>query len=233
LASKKNDSLEGDRLVQRLEQIRSRKRSAQSEQGSLIGDDGVVIDRQSGVLTEPRPDVPRHAAAVATLGQSPTVKRALPMWHENERAGPNVLMRSSLFSIAPPKVRRWVAVASKPREVVCLGEYEISMVGEELRQDDGDVLFGVIHLSRIQARRGGQVQFIASEFIRELGWNRDGHTYKRLHEIFRRLASTLIIVKGKNVNSDEIREAGFSMLQYDFVRDELQRPSAVAQCAQN
>lgn len=107
--------------------------------------------------------------------------------------------------------------------MVCLGDYEISMVGEELRQDDGDVLFGVIHLARIQAKRGGEVQFIASEFIRELGWNRDGYTYKRLHEIFRRLASTLIIVKGKNVNSNEIRETGFTMLQYDFIRDDKNR----------
>jgi len=172
---------------------------------------------------EDEPQVQMTRGASRAVGDYLKVKRPIPMWHENERAGPNVLMRSSLFTIAPLNMKRWVATASKPRDIACLGDYQIRMVGEELRQDDGDVFFGVLHLARVQANRGGTVQFVASEFIRDLGWNRDGHTYKRLHEIFRRLASTLLIVSGKNVTGDEIRETGFTMLEYDYVRDESNR----------
>lgn len=217
-ADNKAQKIDGSMLGQRVEQIAAKQRRASQDlhagqSGALFEDEGLegkTAPAKAGV------NIQREVTASKDL----RVKQPLPVWGENERAGPNVLMRSALFSIAPLNMQRWVAVASKPREISCLGEYEISMVGEELRQDDGDVFFGVIHLARLQARQGGEVQFVASEFIRDLGWNRDGHTYKRLHDIFRRLASTLLIVKGRNVSTDEIRETGFHMLQYDHVRED-------------
>lgn len=203
-------------LGNRLEQIRARSKPVQPTEDRCINGSLAFEDE------EPQVHLVRSNSA-RSVGEYLKVKRPIPMWHENERAGPNVLMRSSLFTIAPLNMKRWVATASKPRDIACLGDYQIQMVGEELRQDDGDVFFGVLHLARVQANRGGTVQFVASEFIRDLGWNRDGHTYKRLHEIFRRLASTLLIVSGKNVTGEEIRETGFTMLEYDYARDESNR----------
>jgi len=212
--STRTNKTESDPLIDRIERMRA-KQKENANDDLLHGQGEFVMDDDNG----PEDQLPADEITGTKDSKALSVKKPLPMWNENERAGPNVLMRSSLFTIAPKNSKRWVAVASKPREVACLGEYEISMVGEQLRQDDGDVFFAVLHLARLQAKRGGEVQFVASEFINELGWNRDGHTYKRLKQIFRRLASTLIIVKGKNVHKDEIREAGFTMLQYDFVRE--------------
>lgn len=206
----KNTATQGDHLVERLNQIRQRSQDAAEPSQTTVSDDPTPDPagfELSPVQQAPVPQPPSQAL---------TIKKPLPMWHEGERAGPNVLMRSSLFGIASSRYKRWVAVASKPRDVMCLGEYQIQMVGEELRQDDGDVLFGILHLARFQAQRGGEVKFVASDFISSLGWNRDGYTYKRLHEIIRRLASTLIIIRGKNVKRDEIREGGFRLLEYDF-----------------
>lgn len=179
-------------------------------------------DSDSKPLTDgkqPRTGAEKDSKKAVEIDEDNVVVKPLPVWKENERAGPNILMRSSLFTIGGSRLKRWVAVASQPREVICLGDYEIYQVGEELRQEDGDVLYAILHIARMNSRRGGEVQFIAADFIRELGWNRDGHTYKRLSDIIRRLASTMIIVSGKSIQKGIFREAGFSLLNYEHVQD--------------
>jgi hypothetical protein len=199
--------------VERLNKIRERADSDTALQGDFL---------KQEVLDEACPDADQSPKQSPPATQVLATKR-LPMWADNERAGPNVLMRSSIFGIAPPRTKRWVAGASEPREVVVLGDIQISMIGEELRQEDADVLFGILHLARITSRHGGVVEFTASDFIRELGWGRDGRSYQRLHGIIRRLASTTFIVSGKMAASGQFAERGFTLLQYDFVRDTERR----------
>ncbi|NLC22376.1 MAG: hypothetical protein GX771_10790 [Halomonadaceae bacterium] len=198
--------------VERLNKIRER-----------IDSDGVKRDFLEGELLDGADENLNQAAQADPASTSIIPMKRLPMWADCERAGPNILMRSSIFGIAPPRTKRWVAGSSEPREVIVLGDIQISMIGEELRQEDADVLFGILHLARITNRYGGGVEFTASDFIRELGWSRDGRSYHRLHGIIRRLASTTFIVSGKNVSLDNFAERGFTLLQYDFVRDTERR----------
>lgn len=113
----------------------------------------------------------------------------LPIWAEPQRATPNVLLRSALFSAS--KRRRIV----KREELAAWGDTKILYTGETLNQADENVWLQLVHLYRKQCEPADlSVRFNAKPFLRELGAKRvGGSNIDRLTSSLARLRSTVHI----------------------------------------
>lgn len=202
-------AMQGDLLVERLERMAAQHSSSE---GDVELEMSLDLPAHSPSVQRPKKELEMPQKKSGDV----EVFRRLPCWAEVERAGPNLLMRSSIFGIASAKVPRWVSTPREPRELMVLGDFEISLIGEELRQEDGDVLFGILHLARLTPRPSSTVVFTGAAFLESLGWSRTGSNYHRLHTIVRRLASTTIVARGHGIKPKTFRETGFSLIQYDL-----------------
>jgi len=123
-----------------------------------------------------------------------------PVWKTENRAMPNVIVRSALFTAKnknAPRVTRW-------RETLAvIGPGEIEYTGPELRQDDEDVLMCLVNLARklygndelANPENRYRVPFNRGTLIAELGWSRTKSSYKRLHDCLIRCKATALVVK--------------------------------------
>lgn len=98
-ADNKAPKIVGCVLGQRVEQIGAKQRRA--SQDLPTGQSGALFEDE-GRDSKPAPaKAGVNAQREVSASKELRVKQPLPVWGENERAGPNVLMRSALFSIAP------------------------------------------------------------------------------------------------------------------------------------
>lgn len=137
---------------------------------------------------------PRHSSTV-TLGPA-----QLPFWPNELRGLPNVFARSALFSVA--NIRKGERQNLKRHEIAALKGISITYTGEQLRQDDEDVLLQLLHIARLQ-ELGTEVRFTAYSMITELGWTRNAGSYKRLIDCIDRMKASAVAV---TVESGGIRE---------------------------
>lgn len=116
--------------------------------------------------------------------------RLLPQWPEAERAAPNEILRSALFTA---RNRNQPRPYLKESPIVVIGEGEIRYRGEELRQDDELVWLHLLHLAKGKAL-GECVEFTPYAFLKALGWpvNRGG--YQRLKTCLLRMMATAVEV---------------------------------------
>lgn len=131
----------------------------------------------------------------ASLEQQP---RHLPPWSETQRAAPNEILRSALFTV---RNRNQARPYLKDSPIVVIGEGEIRYRGEELRQDDELVWLHLLHLAKAKAL-GECVEFTPYAFLKALGWpvNRGG--YQRLKTSLLRMMATAV-----EISSARLRQA--------------------------
>jgi len=113
----------------------------------------------------------------------------MPIWPEPQRAMPNAMLRSALFSAA--RRRRQV----KREQLAAWGRTEILLTGETFNQADEGVWLQLVHLYRTQCEPADcKVRFSAKPFLRELGSKRPGGSnVNRLLDSIARLGATVHI----------------------------------------
>lgn len=123
-----------------------------------------------------------------------------PVWKSENRAMPNVIVRSSLFTARNPRTPR---VYRKNETLAVIGPGEIEYTGEELRQDDEDVLLCLVNEARKlfgsdnleNPGKRFRIPFNRGALVAELGWTRNSRSYQRLRECLTRLKATELTVK--------------------------------------
>jgi len=147
-----------------------------------------------------------------------------PQWKAEARAMPNVVVRSSLFTARNAKTPR---VYRRRETLVVIGPGEIEYTGEELRQDDEDVLMCLVNLARklfgndelANPENRYRTPFNRGTLISELGWTRNARSYQRLKNCLTRLKATELVVKVSSADLD----AGYSvslLTEYGWFEDD-------------
>lgn len=127
-----------------------------------------------------------------TLTTSQLRGHQLPLWPNDVRGISNAMARSALFNVANSRkgVRKHLKRVTLPSLQGC----EITYTGEELRQDDEDVMLQILHIARVQ-RLGDPVPFTGHSMLTELGWYPNGASYKRLVDCLDRLKASSVEIK--------------------------------------
>jgi hypothetical protein len=118
----------------------------------------------------------------------------LPLWREALRGMPYAFARSSLF-VAGNRSTTNARPYLKQAKLASIGGLEVTYTGEELRQDDADVLLQCYHLAREQPL-GTAIEFTAWAMIKALKWSQTASSYERLRGVIIRLKATAVVVKG-------------------------------------
>lgn len=124
-------------------------------------------------------------------GATVTLPDQLPIWPSAVRGLPNPFARSALFTSG--NIRAGARVDLKQKPIAALSGISITYTGEELRQDDEDVFMQILHIARMHTL-GTEVRFTAYSMLSELGWSKNGDSYKRLSDCLIRLKATALAV---------------------------------------
>jgi hypothetical protein len=148
-----------------------------------------------------------------------------PVWKSKNRALPNVIVRSSLFTARNVKTPR---VYRRRETLAVIGPGEIQYTGEELRQDDEDVLLCLVNEAR--KRHGNdclddpdmrfRIPFNRGAMIAELGWSRNARSYQRLQDCLSRLKATELLVKTQISDLETAGQAVSLVVEYSWRADE-------------
>lgn len=133
-----------------------------------------------------------QAAAPAIAGDSSAIQ--LPLWRETLRGMPYAFARSSLFVAGNRSTTNYRPYLKQAR-LASIGGLEVTYTGEELRQDDADVLLQCYHLARTQPL-GTPIEFTAWAMIKSLKWSQTASSYDRLRNVIIRLKATAVVVSG-------------------------------------
>lgn len=114
-------------------------------------------------------------------------------WAKGLRQVPNALIRCGLFTVGNNKNKREFWPAGKPVKVATYGSLEVSFQGEELRQDDLDVLLELIYIYQGKPSKS-KVDFPPLHLIRDLGWSKNTASYERLKKCILRLQMGVVSI---------------------------------------
>ncbi len=181
----------------------SQESIAHSPSSAAIADDGQQGSSQSSNTT-----------AVATV----------PVWADNLRQLPNVFLRSALFSVGNNKNKRKYYSAKEPLHVETYGNYSMLFRGEELRQDDLDLMMELLHIVRGQPSHT-KVHVCPMHLIRDMDWSRNKDSYSRLEKIILRLQMgviSIVIQSKKKDGSEEVLKYHGSFIKSSAMRDNMQ-----------
>lgn len=133
-------------------------------------------------------------ASVATSPQAgiPSQARQLPLWPDLERAIPNHLARSSLFSPIAPGRRK----QHDRSEIASREDVKISFTGKQLDMADCDVFMQALYEAH-RAPLGERVVIKRGAFLKAIGRSTGKSDYEWLHEAFRRLFLGAIEIEAK------------------------------------
>jgi hypothetical protein len=120
------------------------------------------------------------------------VDNQIPFWPNDVRGLPNAMARSAMFNVS--KGSSGAREHFKMLKIESLSGIEIHFTGEELRQDDEDVLLQLIHLGR-EADAGHEVSFTGHAMLRELLWDASSKGYDRLIECINRLKANSVQIR--------------------------------------
>lgn len=113
-------------------------------------------------------------------------------WPERVRGIPNVILRSSLFSISQTR-----PVSRKLTLITSVDGFELRFKGEHFNQDDLDVWQALVHRARKQPL-GTYVRFTVNEVLRELDRKTGGTQHTQLQEEIARLIGGVIEMRWVN-----------------------------------
>ena len=150
--------------------------------------------------------------AMAPKESKVPLTQPLPLWNDSSHAAPNLVTRSALFNIRSNQIRRRMIPPSRKELIMTAGDIQLFMAGEELRQDDADLFFHLLHHARVQARQGGWVHFRAHQVLLEMGWQTSGKGYEQLRRSIERMTNVLLVIEGRDDQLKVQFGEGFSML---------------------
>jgi hypothetical protein len=149
----------------------------------------IVTAQKSKKAETPVPEKSSESAKKRDLAQV----IQLPIWPEPQRAAPNVVLRSALFSVIKKGHRKDL----KKELVATWPGTEIRFTGEQLDQFDETVWLQTVHLAATQAQENGVARFKLSGFLRSLGLSKHGNALKRLDASFTRMIACEVDIKGE------------------------------------
>lgn len=113
------------------------------------------------------------------------------LWGETARGLNNQIARSALFGISNKTKKRELM---QRVELYNYGTGKITYSGPDLRQDDEDVFFQILHVSR-QIDLNNKIEFSGYQFLKQLGWQPNSKNYDRLRGIITNLAGAVVEVE--------------------------------------
>lgn len=157
----------------------------------------------------------RDRAAAVTAAQQEVAERRLKAWADEVREAPNEALRGALFTA---RNRNTARQQFKSEELVVYGNARLIYTGEELRQDDLDVWFQVLHFAR-EADLGHPIAFSPLAMKKELDMPYGRKHTDRLKTILTRLKANSLTIHserlGKGVSLSLIRK-----FEYDDALEE-------------
>lgn len=121
-----------------------------------------------------------------------TTPKTIPKWPEYDRGGPPSIFRSSLFGIFHDRDRSRLIEF----QMVSQGDLSVWYWGEELNQQDLDVLLAIFHLSR-GGVPGEDIPVSQAELLRLCGVASSGQNITTLHERITRLIGALVDIQNR------------------------------------
>ncbi len=127
----------------------------------------------------------------------------LPLWPENKRGVPNVILRSALFPAIQSRDRKYL----KQVEIFSQQGIKIIFTGEQFNQEDLTIWQTLVHLVKNQPL-GSECVFSARSILKSLGLPTSGNQHKTLHSsIIRLMACAISITRdGKTYGGSLIEE---------------------------
>lgn len=135
----------------------------------------------------------------------------LPVWGDDKRGVPNVVLRTALFTATARGKRPFLERV----EIASVGGISVLFTGPRLDQADADVWQNCLHLARVAT--GSRIEFTASSFLRDIGRKTDGRTYEWLKASLTRLQVSAI------TSSDGKRTFSGQLLQNWFLDEEAEK----------
>jgi hypothetical protein len=125
----------------------------------------------------------RKLVAAETVPMTPIPQfTQLPMWGEPVRGMPNDFARGALFTAVKDGPRKRFSAA----HIATLESVDIRYTGDELRQDDLDVVLTLLHFARNQDLKD-PIQTRVYAMLKELRWSCNTREKEHLFECFTRL----------------------------------------------
>jgi len=133
----------------------------------------------------------RALEASRTARESGKVLVQLPIWDDDQRSAPAVIVRSALFGL----VQRGKRKAVENHLLVAWGSNEILYTGFLLDQTDMDVWLEVMHRVRMYPL-GREVRFTAREFLKSIGRKPSGQAITWLRSSLVRMQACGVSIRG-------------------------------------
>jgi hypothetical protein len=127
---------------------------------------------------------PEPESAPSALGQ-------IPFWPANVRGMPNVLLRCAIFNANNPNAAR---VQMKKEKLASLENFEITFTGEDLRQDESNLLEELLHLAR-DTVLSERIEVSGYALLKRLGAGTSKKDYAKLVTMLERLQAGQITLK--------------------------------------
>jgi hypothetical protein len=115
----------------------------------------------------------------------------IPFWPANVRGMPNVLLRCAIFNANNPNATR---VQMKKEKLASLENFEIIFSGEDLRQDESNLLEELLHLAR-DTVLSERIEVSGYALLKRLGSGTSKKDYAKLVTMLERLQSGQITLK--------------------------------------
>jgi hypothetical protein len=131
---------------------------------------------------------PRPEAKPAAPTSAPT---QIPFWPANVRGMPNVLLRCAIFNANNPNAAR---MQLKKEKLASLENFEIIFSGEDLRQDESNLLEELLHLARDMVL-SERIEVSGYALLKRLGSGTSKKDYSKLVTMLERLQSGQITLK--------------------------------------
>lgn len=143
-------------------------------------------DGQPSASNRSKKDPPKRPRQLGT-----DLQPRFPIWPQDKRGISNDMARSALFTVRYTEKRQHF----KGQRITSFSNVEILYTGEELRQRDEDVLLQLLHYGRLSPA-GEPIEFVANDFIKQLGWTVNSRSYVELCQSIERMkASSLHIMR--------------------------------------
>ena len=138
-----------------------------------------------------RIDRVRHTEAKSS-SQVPT---QLPLWHDKQRAMPNVYARSAIFGV---RNRRMPRRSFLNTPIFVLGSNRVTYTGIELRAEDDELVWlEILNLAK-QWSLNAWVEFSVYAICKALAWPTSSTYYHRVHNSLLRLKATAVCVSSRH-----------------------------------
>lgn len=137
----------------------------------------------------------------------------LPIWPDQERAMPNSISRSALFS----PIKRGRREMLDNVEIASRSDVIIRYTGPRLDMADADVFLAMIHLARgydVMSNQDQKIYFNRGSILKALGRADGKANYEWLHKSIKRLTAGLMELQDRN------KYSGFHLLDdYDYDKE--------------